>query len=136
MPWFTLSFLPHVMRSFEYRTASLMQNCAAPSDDAAWRMRFSCTKVCATSRPRPSSPSMVEAGTLTLVSDPSAWSDGMLKVHHMCSTLKPGAWRKSCSGKNLKIPIKTWCYWFVRAGICGSSPKPCAMPAILGEKSA
>ena len=33
---------------------------------------------------------MVEAGTLTLVSDTSAWSDGMLKVHHMCSTLKPG----------------------------------------------
>ena len=28
-----------------------MQNCAAPSDDAAWRMRFSCTKCCASSRP-------------------------------------------------------------------------------------
>ena len=67
-----------------------MQYCAAPRLEAAWRMRFSCTKVCATSRPRPSSPSMVEAGTLTLVSETSAWSDGMLKVHHMCSTLKPG----------------------------------------------
>ena len=29
-----------------------MQNCAAPSDDAAWRMRFSCTKCCASSSPR------------------------------------------------------------------------------------
>src|SRR5258707_989038 len=53
-------------------------------------MRFSCTKVCATSRPRPSSPSMVEAGTRTPVSETSAWSDGMLKVHHIASTLKPG----------------------------------------------
>ncbi len=28
-----------------YSTASLMQNCAAPSDDAAWRMRFSLHEV-------------------------------------------------------------------------------------------
>ena len=67
-----------------------MQYCAAPRLDAAWRMRFSCTKVCATSRPRPSSPSMVEPGTVTSVSETSAWSDGMLKVHHMYSILKPG----------------------------------------------
>ena len=37
-----------------------MQNWAAPSDDAAWRMRFSLTKLCTTWRPRPSSPKIVD----------------------------------------------------------------------------
>ena len=53
-------------------------------------MRFSWTKVWARARPRPSSPKIASFGTRTSVSDTSAWSVGMLKVHHMNGTSKPG----------------------------------------------
>ena len=68
-----------------------MQNCAAPSDDAAWRMRFSCTKCWASSRPWSSRPNSASAPTRTSVIVTSAWSVGMLNVHQKKSTLKPGA---------------------------------------------
>ena len=48
MPWFVDSGLPNGLRSLAYLTDSLMQNCAAPSDEAAWRMRFSLKKCCDT----------------------------------------------------------------------------------------
>ena len=38
----------------------------------------------------PSSPMIASTGTRTFLSVTSAWSDGMLNVHHMNSTLKPG----------------------------------------------
>ena len=41
------SGLPKAMRSLAYATVSLMQYCAAPRLDAAWRMRFSLKKCCA-----------------------------------------------------------------------------------------
>jgi hypothetical protein len=46
------------------------------------------TKVCAT-RGLASSPSIEPAGTRTFSSVTSAWSLGMLNVHHMNSTQKP-----------------------------------------------
>jgi hypothetical protein len=39
--------------------------------------------------PRPSSPSIVLLGTRTFSNVTSAWSLGMLNVHHMNSTRKP-----------------------------------------------
>ena len=86
------SGLPHVdAAGWRSATASSMQNCAAPSDDAAWRMRFSCTKCWASSSPWSTRPNTASAPTRTSVSDTSAWSVGMLNVHQKNSTLKPGA---------------------------------------------
>ena len=90
MAWFRHSGRPNTMRSFAYFTDSSMQYCAAPTPDAAWRMRFSCMNVLASARPSPSRPSIAVAGTRTSLSVTSAWSVGMLNVHHMKSTLKPG----------------------------------------------
>src|SRR5271170_5301662 len=51
MAWLVAKGRPKGLRSFAYLTLSSMQYCAAPSEDAACRMRFSCTKCCATSKP-------------------------------------------------------------------------------------
>ena len=63
IPWFDDSGLPNGLRSIAYFTDSLMQNCAAPSDDAAWRMRFSLKKCCVTCSPVPSPPKIAPCGT-------------------------------------------------------------------------
>ena len=52
-------------------------------------MRFSCVNVFASARPSPSRPSMEVTGTRTSLSVTSAWSVGMLNVHHMKSTENP-----------------------------------------------
>ena len=67
-----------------------MQNCAAPSDDAAWRMRFSLKNSWTTDRPRPSPPKIAESGTRTSVNRMCAWSVGMLNVHRNSTISKPG----------------------------------------------
>ena len=67
-----------------------MQNCAAPSDEAAWRMRFSFTKCCTTCSPRPSPPKIVDLLTRTFVSFTVAWSVGMLNVQRNSTISKPG----------------------------------------------
>ena len=54
-------------------------------------MRFSCTKLCASGRPRPSGPNIASAGTHTLVKLTRGWSVGMLKVHSISSIFRPGA---------------------------------------------
>ncbi len=91
MAWFVASGLPNGLRCLAYSTDSLMQNCAAPRLEAAWRMRFSLKKCCTTPSPRPSPPNTAEPGTRTSVRETWAWSVGMLNVHRNSSTRKPGA---------------------------------------------
>ena len=91
-----------------------MQNCAAPSDDAAWRMRFSLTKLCTTCRPRPSSPKIVDLLTRTLVSLIVAWSVGMLNVHRNSTISKPGV---SVGTRNAVMPVPSPGSPLVRAKI-------------------
>ena len=80
MAWFAASDLPNTRRSLAYWAAVSMQNWAAPSEDAAWRIRFSCTNSCATCSPLSIGPSTSSPRTRTLVNDTRAWSVGMLKV--------------------------------------------------------
>ena len=80
-PWLRHSGLPHTIRSRAHATASSMQKAAAPRLEAAWRMRFSCTKRCASASPRSSSPRIASSPTRTPSSVTSAWSVGMLNVH-------------------------------------------------------
>ena len=80
-----------------------MQYWPAPTPDAACRMRFSCTNVCATARPPPSSPKIAESGTRTSRRVTSAWSVGMLNVHQWKSTEKPGV---STGTKNAVMPAR------------------------------
>ena len=91
MPWFWASGLPNGARTLAYSIAWSRQNSAAPSDDAAWRMRFSLKKCCTTPSPRPSPPKIAVSGTRTSVSRMWAWSVGMLKVHRYSRTSKPAA---------------------------------------------
>ena len=84
------SALPNGLRSLAYSIDSLMQNCAAPRLDAAWRMRFSLKKCCTTCSPRPSPPKIAPSGTRTSVSEMWAWSVGMLNVQRNSSILNPG----------------------------------------------
>src|ERR1700682_4688495 len=93
MPWFCHSGLPQTVRSRAHLTASSTQKAAAPRLDAAWRMRFSWTKRCASARPRSSSPRIASSPTRTSSSNTSAWSVGMLSVHQKNSTVSPGASR-------------------------------------------
>src|SRR3990167_11305338 len=88
--WFFANSSPKGLRSRAYLTLSSTQYWAAPSDDAAWRIRFWWTKLCASASPRPSSPSSALSGTKTLVSDRRGWSVGMLKVHIHSSISRPG----------------------------------------------
>src|ERR1700712_6149909 len=101
MPWFVDSGLPNGLRSVAYLTDSLTQYCAAPSDDAAWRMRFSLKKCWTTCRPLPSPPKIAPLGTRMLVNDTWAWSVGMLDVHRYSSILKPS---ESVGVRNAVIP--------------------------------
>ena len=80
MAWFAASDLPKTRRSLAYLAAVSMQYCAAPREDAAWRIRFSCTNSWATCRPLSTGPSTSSVRTRTLVNDTRAWSVGMLKV--------------------------------------------------------
>ena len=70
---------------------SLMQYCAAPTPDAAWRMRFSCTKWRASTRPLSTGPNTALSGTHTFLNETRAWSVGMLKVHIYSSIFTPGS---------------------------------------------
>src|SRR3984893_8183800 len=101
MAWFLDNGRPQVTRSLAYATASLMQNCAAPRDDAACRIRFSCTKCCASSSPWPTAPKTADSPIRTSRNVTSAWSVGMLNVHQKNSTLKPGA---SVGTRNAVMP--------------------------------
>ena len=64
-------------------------------------MRFSCTNVCATARPPPSSPKIAESGTRTSRRVTSAWSVGMFNVHQWKSTENPGV---ATGTKNAVMP--------------------------------
>src|SRR5712671_6992977 len=52
-------------------------------------MRFSCTKHCASDRPRPISPNKASSDTKTSVKLTRGWSVGILKVHIYSSTFTP-----------------------------------------------
>src|SRR6266851_4311065 len=89
--WFSASARPNGLRLRAYFTLSSMQYTAAPSELAACRMRFSCTKHCASDNPRPISPNSASSGTKTSVKLTRGWSVGMLKVHIYSSTFTPPA---------------------------------------------
>ena len=91
MAWLSLSGWPKGRRARAYLTLSSMQYTAAPRDEAAWRMRFWCTKLCPRRRPWPSTPHIASSGTQTSLIETRGWSVGMLKVQRYSSIFTPGS---------------------------------------------